>query len=55
VITNENLLIGLDSILLHFDDHFWITFLWQFFGVMSVGIVSSFLATELYFRKRFSF
>jgi len=55
VITNENLLIGLDSILLHFEDRFWLTFLWQFFGVMSVGIVSSFLATELYFRKRFSF
>ncbi len=55
VITNENLLIGLDSILLHFEDRFWLTFLWQFFGVMSVGIVSSYLATELYFRKRFSF
>jgi len=55
VITNENLLIGLDSILLHFEDRFWLTFLWQFFGAMSVGIVSSFLATELYFRKRFSF
>lgn len=55
VISNENLLIGLDSILLHFEDQFWLTFLWQFFGVMSVGVMSSFMATELYFRKRFSF
>jgi cell division transport system permease protein len=55
VITNESLLIGLDSILLHFEDRFWFTFLWQFLGVMTVGITSSFLATELYFRKRFSF
>ncbi|MBI5422241.1 FtsX-like permease family protein [Candidatus Peregrinibacteria bacterium] len=55
VISNENLLIGLDSILLHFEDQFWFTFLWQFFGVMSVGVMSSFMATELYFRKRFSF
>jgi len=55
LITNESLLIGLDSILSHFEDGFWITFLWQFLGATGVGLVSSFLATELYFRKRFAF
>lgn len=55
VITNESLLVGLDAILLHFDDHFWLTFTWQLFGVILVGLFSSFLAIELYLRKRFSF
>jgi len=55
IISNENLLVGLDAILLHFEDHFWITFAWQFFGAILAGLVSSFLAIELYLRKRFSF
>lgn len=55
VISNESLLVGLDSILLHFDDHFWLTFSWQLFGVVLVGLFSSFLAIELYLKKRFSF
>ena len=55
IISNENLLIGLNAILLHFEDNFWLTFAWQFFGSIMVGLVSSFLAIELYLRKRFSF
>lgn len=55
VISNESLLVGLDSILLHFDDLFWLTFSWQLFGVILVGLFSSFLAIQLYLRKRFSF
>ena len=55
VISNESLLVGLDAILLHFEDHFWLTFGWQLFGVILVGLFSSFLAIELYLRKRFSF
>jgi cell division transport system permease protein len=55
VITNENLLVALDSILLHFSDQFWVTFLWQLVCAIGVGLLSSTLATELYFRKRFAF
>lgn len=55
VISNESLLVGLDAILLHFDDQFWSTFSWQLFGVVTVGLFSSFLAIELYLRKRYSF
>ncbi|MBN2096511.1 hypothetical protein JW752_03905 [Candidatus Peregrinibacteria bacterium] len=55
VISNESLLVGLDAILLHFEDNFWFTFGWQFVGVVLVGLVSSFMAIELYLRKRFSF
>jgi cell division transport system permease protein len=55
VISNESLLVGLDAILLHFEDHFWWTVTWEFFGVVAVGLLSSFLAIELYLRKRFIF
>ncbi len=55
VITNESLLVGLDAILLHFEDNFWLTFTWQFIAVILVGLFSSYLAIELYLRKRFSF
>ena len=55
VIDNESLLVGLDAILLHFEDKFWLTFGWQFLGVILVGLFSSYLAIELYLRKRFSF
>jgi cell division transport system permease protein len=55
IISNESLLVGLNAILLHFEDHFWLTFTWQFFGSVIVGLFSSFLAIELYLRKRFSF
>lgn len=55
VISNESLLVGLDAILLHFEDHFWLTFIWQLFGAILVGLFSSFLAIELYLKKRFSF
>lgn len=55
IISNESLLIALNSVLLHFEDHFFITFTWQFFGAIATGLLSSFLAIELYLRKRFSF
>lgn len=55
VISNESLLVGLDAVLLHFEDNFWLTFIWQFFGSILVGLFSSFLAIELYLKKRFSF
>lgn len=55
IIDNESLLVGLNAILLHFEDHFWLTFTWQFFGALFAGIFSSFMAIELYLRKRFTF
>lgn len=55
IIQNENLLVGIDAILLHFDDHFWTTFIWQLLGAVSAGLISSYLAIELYLKKRFSF
>lgn len=55
IISNESLLVGLNAILLHFEDHFFITFVWQFFGAIFAGLFSSFLAIELYLRKKFSF
>lgn len=55
VISNESMLVGIDAILLHFEDNFLYTFFWQFIGVVLVGLVSSYLAIELYLRKRFSF
>ncbi len=55
VITNESLLVGLNAILLHFEDHFWLTFTWQFAGAIFAGLFSSFLAIELYLRRKFTF
>jgi cell division transport system permease protein len=55
IITNETLLAGLNSILLHFDDRFWITLGWQFIAAVMAGIISSYLAIELYLRKKHSF
>lgn len=55
IIDNESLLVGLDAILFHFEDNFWLTFGWQFVGVILAGLLSSYLAIEHYLRKRFSF
>ena len=55
VITNETLMSGLNSILLHFEDNFWLTFGWQVVVVGLAGLVSSYLAIELYLRKQHSF
>ncbi len=55
VITSESLLVGLDAILLHFEDNFLLTFGWQFFGAILVGLISSYLAIELYLKRKFSF
>ena len=55
IISNESLLVGLNAILLHFEDNFWLTFAWQFCGAVMAGLISSFLAIELYLRKKFTF
>ncbi len=55
IITNESLLVGLNAILLHFEDNFLLTLTWQFFGAMAAGLLSSFMAIELYLRRKFSF
>ncbi len=55
VISNESLMAGLNSILLHFEDNFWITFAWQLLAAIIAGLLSSYLAIELYLRKHHSF
>lgn len=55
VISNETLMSGLNSILFHFEDHFWFTLSWQLMATIIAGIISSYLAIELYLRKKNSF
>jgi len=55
VISNESLMAGLNSILLHFEDQFWLTFIWQLLITMIAGLLSSYLAIELYLRKHHTF
>jgi len=55
VISNENLLAGFSAIFTHFQDRFFITTAWQFLSVVGVGLLSSYLAIELYLRKEHAF
>lgn len=55
IVDNETLMAGFNAILLHFEDHFWFTLIWQFLAVLFVGFLSSYLAIELYLRKKHSF
>lgn len=55
IITNESLMAGMNSILLHFQDRFWLTLGWQLLAAIAAGLISSFLAIELYLRKHHSF
>lgn len=55
VITNETLMAGLNAILLHFEDNFWTTFGWQLLATVIAGLLSSYLAIELYLRKHHAF
>ena len=55
IISNENLLAGMNAILLHFEDRFWFTLSWQLIAAIIAGIISSYLAIELYLRKKHAF
>jgi len=55
VIENESLLVGLNAILLHFEDGLFLTLVWQVVGAGVVGLLASALATQLYLKKQFSF
>ncbi|MBN1258356.1 FtsX-like permease family protein [Candidatus Peregrinibacteria bacterium] len=55
VISNESLMAGLNAILVHFEDGFAVTLLWQTGTALLVGLISSYLAIELYLRKKHSF
>lgn len=55
VISNDTLMSGLNAILIHFEDRFWITFSWQLLATAAAGLVSSYLAIELYLRGKHSF
>lgn len=52
IISNENLLAGMNAILLHFQDRFWLTLGWQLLAAIGAGVLSSYLAIELYLRKK---
>ena len=52
IISNENLLAGVNAILVHFEERFWFTLSWQILGAIIAGILSSSLAIELYLRKK---
>ncbi len=52
VISNENLLVGLNAILIHFEDNFFITLSWQLLAALTFGLLSSYLAIEMYLRKK---
>ena len=52
VISNENLLAGLNAILFHFEDGLWLTFGWQLLAATLAGLISSYLAIELYLKKK---
>lgn len=55
VISNEALMAGMNSILLHFEDQFLATFAWQLLAAIAAGLLSSYLAIELYLRKHHAF
>ena len=55
IISNENLLAGMNAILLHFQDRFWLTLGWQLLAAIGAGVLSSYLAIELYLRKKSTF
>lgn len=51
LLTNENILSGINAILLHFGERFWLTFSWQLLATLIASALSSYLAIELYLRK----
>ncbi|PIZ71850.1 hypothetical protein COY07_04210 [Candidatus Peregrinibacteria bacterium CG_4_10_14_0_2_um_filter_43_11] len=52
VIQNESVLVGLNAVLFHFQDRLWITLIWQFLAAIFLGLLSSYLAIQLYLKKR---
>ena len=55
VISNDTLMGGLNAILVHFEDNFWYTLGWQLLLTIAAGLISSYMAIELYLRKKTSF
>jgi cell division transport system permease protein len=55
IITNESLMAGINAILYHFQDRFWLTLSWQLLAVSLAGLLSSYMAIQLYLRKEQSF
>jgi len=52
IISNESLLAGLNAVLVYFEDRFFITLSWQLLAAILAGLISSYLAIELYLRKK---
>jgi cell division transport system permease protein len=52
IISNESLLAGMNAILIHFEDRFWLTLGVQLLAITIAGMISSYFAIELYLRKR---
>jgi cell division protein FtsX len=51
LLSNESILAGVNAILLHFDERFWLTLTWQLGATLIASGLSSYLAIELYLRK----
>ncbi len=55
VISSETLLAALDGMTLYFSENFWSTLLWLTLATVGAGFLSSYLAIELYLRKKHAF
>lgn len=55
VIQNESLLVGLNAILVHFEDRWLFTLGWQTLGAVLLGLAASALALRLTLKKTLSF
>jgi len=55
IVNNENLIAGMNAILLHFDDKFLLTLSWQILASIAIGFLSSYMAITYYLRKEKSY
>jgi len=55
ILSSEQLLAGMNAILLQFNDRFFLTAFLQILAALAFGALSSFLAIELYLRKKEGF
>jgi len=51
LLSNESILAGMNAIVLHFNERFWLTLSWQLIATLITSGLSSYLAIELYLRR----